>query len=45
MLERPVAAREILIAFSVASAPVVKKPVLNSPVIGASLFSFSASSM
>jgi len=43
--ERPVAARAILIAFSVASAPVVKKADLTFPVIGTSAFSRSASSI
>jgi hypothetical protein len=42
---RPVAARAIFTAFSVASAPVVKKMVLASPSTGAIAFSFSASSI
>jgi len=39
---RPVKTRAILMAFSTASAPVVKKMVLAGPLNGASLFSRSA---
>ena len=42
---RLVAARAILMAFSVASAPVVKSTVLAGPLKGASLFNRSQSAI